>query len=85
MKAVAVRLPNSSKTAAMGEALGVGGEEGKSIRRAGAHSAQGGGERKESQVRTKVGAGQHQVLSPWRMNLHLGPEKGRIRQSLYRS
>lgn len=60
-------------------ALGVGGEEGKSIWRARARSAWGGGGRKQNQVRTGVGAGQRQSLRPWRINLTLAPEKGSTR------
>lgn len=62
--------------------MGIGREEGENFWRDKAPSAQGGGGRKQNKVRTKVGTRQHQVLSSWRMNLHMGPDKENTRPAL---
>lgn len=59
--------------------MGVGGEEGESIRKGGAYLAQGGGGRKQNQVRTREGARLHQVLNSWSINLNLAPDQGGAR------
>ena len=54
-------------------------KRGESIRKGGAYLAQGGGGRKQNQVRTRVGAGQHQGLNSWRISLNLAPDRGSTR------
>lgn len=60
------------------------GKKGKASGGVGSTQHGGGAGRKQGQVRTQMGAGQHQVLSPRRINLNLGPDKRRSRRSLRR-